>query len=98
MKPRSALFKALDDCRFTAKQLSQASGVSEAQISRLRNGGEVSLENFEKLIDALPPDVYHRYWCNLAMQRMSDEQLYDLIIMAASQLKSDSSHKTLVLK
>jgi hypothetical protein len=42
--------------------------------------------------------VYHRYWCNLAMQRMSDDQLYDLIMMAASQLKSDSSPKALVLK
>jgi hypothetical protein len=58
----------------------------------------VSLENFEKLIDALPPDVYHSYWCNLAIQRMSDDQLYDLIIMAASQLKSDSPTKALVLK
>lgn len=94
MKIREALFKTLDTFKISGKQLSADSGVSESQISSFRRGNrELELKNFEKLLEALPPNAYHHFWAQLALDGMSDDRLYDLIMMAASQLKEKQPSK-----
>lgn len=88
MKIREALFKTLDTFKITGKKLSAASGVTESQISSFRRGNrELELKNFEKLVEALPPDAYHYFWSQVLLNRMSDDHLCELIMTAASQLK-----------
>jgi transcriptional regulator with XRE-family HTH domain len=88
MKIREALFKTLDTFKITGKQLSAVSGVTESQISSFRRGNrELELKNFEKLVEALPPDAYHYFWSQLVLNQMSDDNLCELIMTAASQLK-----------
>ena len=99
MKLRNALLATIDSFKITGKELSKMSGLTEAQISGFRTGKrEIDLKNFEKLVNSLPPDEYHHFWCQLAMDQMSKDHLYKLIMMAAAQLKSDVPSKTLVLK
>ena len=93
MKLREALIQTFDKYKITGKQLSEASGITEAQISRFKNGGELSLVNFEKVVTSLPGSAYHYFWCQLAVNRMDDEQLYQTIMMAATQLKEKQPSK-----
>lgn len=94
MRIREALFKTLDTFKITGKQLSADSGVSESQISSFRRGNrELELKNFEKLVEALPPNAYRHFWSQLVLDRMSDEHLYELIMMATSQLKEKQASK-----
>lgn len=93
MKLREALLQTFDKYKITGKQLSEISGITEAQISRFRNGAELSLVNFEKIVNSLPESAYHYFWCQLAMDKMNDEQLYQMIMMAASQLKEKQPSK-----
>jgi transcriptional regulator with XRE-family HTH domain len=58
MDLRKELFEAVERCGLTAKELSQRSGVSEAQISRFRSGGNIAFRNFQKLVDGLPPGAF----------------------------------------
>lgn len=94
MRIREALFKTLDTFKITGKQLSANSGVTESQISSFRRGNrELELKNFEKLVEALPPDAYNYFWSQLALGRMSEDHLYELIMMATSQLKEKQLSK-----
>jgi len=100
-KLREAFFSAVKESKLTGKELARLSGLSESQISEFRNGKrEITLENFEQAVNALPPDAFHRFWCQLAVSQMNQDQLCELITMAASQLKSNPAtpNKDLVLK
>lgn len=89
MELRSSLLTTIDKFKITGKELSQASGLTEAQISGFRNGKrEIELKNFEKLVSSLPPDAYHHFWCQLAQDAPGSEQCFSSQI-AGSSLKSD---------
>ncbi len=100
-KLKEAFFLAIKESKLTGKELARLSGLSESQLSEFRNGKrEITLENFEQAVNALPPDAYHRFWCQLAVSQMNPDQLCELITMAASQLRSNQTtpSKNLVLK
>lgn len=93
MELRDALFKAVDRAELTGKQLSEKSGVSEAQISRFRKGGDISFKNFQKLIDGLTRQAYHQFVCQLLIEQMNNQELADLIMVAVSQLSQSKENE-----
>jgi hypothetical protein len=98
-KLREAFFLAVKEAKITGKELARLSGLSESQLSEFRTGKrEITLTNFEQVVNSLPPDAYHRFWCQLAMGQMNQDQLCELITMAASQLRSNQATEHLVLK
>jgi transcriptional regulator with XRE-family HTH domain len=98
MRIREALFQTLDTFKISGKQLSADSGVTESQISSFRRGNrELDLKNFEKLVEALPPNAYHHFWTQLALKQLSDDHLCELIMMAATHLKDKQPGEVLVL-
>jgi transcriptional regulator with XRE-family HTH domain len=88
-KLREAFFLAVKESKLSGKKLAELSGLSESQLSEFRNGKrEITLGNFEQVVNSLPSDVYHRFCWQLTVTQMDQEQLCELIAMAASQLKS----------
>lgn len=88
MKLREALFATINQFKLTGRKLSQTTGLTETQISEFRGGKrDCELKNFEKLVEALPPEAYHHFWCQLAVDRMDNEQLYELIMIAVTRMK-----------
>ena len=88
-KLREAFFLAVKESKLSGKKLAELSGLSESQLSEFRNGKrEITLGNFEQVVNSLPPDAYHRFCWQLTLTQMDQEELCELIAMAASQLKS----------
>ncbi|HEY9670475.1 MAG TPA: helix-turn-helix transcriptional regulator [Waterburya sp.] len=88
-KLREAFFLAVKESKLSGKKLAELSGLSESQLSEFRNGKrEITLGNFEQVVNSLPPDVYHRFCCQLTVTQMDQEQLCELIAVAAFELKS----------
>ena len=83
---REALFKALLQGDMTASELSKISGVREAALSGFRNGKNLSSENLQKLIDALPAPIYLEFHLQLGEQKMSRSQIADCIAILAKKL------------
>lgn len=83
---REALFTALSQGDMTASELSQISGVREAAISGFRNGRNLSSENLQKLIDALPAPIYLEFNLLLSEQKISRSQLAECITVLARKL------------
>lgn len=93
-----ALFEALAVEDMTAKQLSQLSGCTEAQLSRFRNGGGIHTTVFQRIIDSLPNRVYSQFVLLLSGQEAekvyrSDSQIADQILDLALQLKRSRAKK-----
>ena len=64
-KPKSiagCFFETLKRGKLTAKDISKRSGVTEANISKFRKGGDVYTSTYEKLIDALPKELKKQYY------------------------------------
>ncbi len=97
MELREVLFKAAERSELTGKELSERSGVSEAQISRFRKGGDISFKNFQRLVDGLPPHAYHQFACQLLVQRMSNKELSELVIVAVSRMSKEDNEPERVL-
>jgi DNA-binding Xre family transcriptional regulator len=65
MKIRESLIQALDRFDVRSKTLADASGLSQSQLSHFRSGRKgLEIENLEKLIDVLEPEV-QLYFCSL---------------------------------
>ena len=90
MQLRNALFIAIDRCGLTAKELSEQSGVSQAQISRFRKGEDLTFSTYEKLIKGLPREAYHQFCALLMVEQMNNQELGDLIMTAVTQLQKKS--------
>ena len=64
-----ALKRVMFEYQISGKQLAQASGVREGQISDFRGAKRVpSLENFFKLLDSLPEEA-QEYYLNLLLNK-----------------------------
>ncbi len=83
---REALFTALSQGDMTASELSRISGVREAAISGFRNGRNLSSENLQKLIDALPGPIYLEFHLLLSERKMSRSQIAECIAVLARKL------------
>lgn len=83
---RQALFSALLRGDMAASELSKRSGVREAAISGFRNGRNLSSENLQKLIDALPAPIYLEFYLLLSERKMSRSQMAECIAVLAKKL------------
>jgi transcriptional regulator with XRE-family HTH domain len=100
---KNAFFAAIDEVPgYRAKQLAEAAGVTDATLSFMRNQGrDVRISTFQRLLDAMPTDVYLRFYQNLGLG-LADEALTDAdtppdrIISALLQLCDDESLMGLV--
>ena len=81
-----ALFEALDQDGMTAKELSKLAGVTEAQISRFRKGGDLYSSAVQRLIDALPTSIYNRFLSLLSNKEEVREQSQSSEIKIAEQI------------
>lgn len=89
MELRAALLTTINKFKITGKELSQASGLTEAQVSGFRTGKrEIELKNFEKLVSSLPSDAYHHFWCQIGQDAPGSEQCFSPQITGSS-LKPD---------
>lgn len=64
---KDALFTAIDETvGYKATQLAEAAGVTHATLSAMRHHGrDVRISTFQRLLDAMPADVYLRYYRHL---------------------------------
>ena len=91
-----ALFEALAWGGMTAKELSQTAGVTEAQISRFRKGGDIYSSVVQRLIDGLPDRIYNKFLLVLdgyQAPKNTDVQIADQILDLAYQLKKNRATK-----
>ena len=103
VRVKDAFFAAIDEALgYKATQLAEAAGVTDATLSFMRNQGrDVRISTFQRLLDAMPTDVYLRFYQNLGMG-LADEALTnadtppDRIISALFQLCDDESLMGLV--
>lgn len=103
VRVKDAFFAAIDEAPgYKATQLAEAAGVTDATLSFMRNQGrDVRISTFQRLLDAMPTDVYLRFYQNLGMG-LADEALTDAdtppdrIISALLQLCDDESLMGLV--
>jgi len=84
---KDALFKAMDKCGLTAKELSERSGVTQAQISRFRKGEDLAFLTFQRLVAGLPREAYHQFTTTLVVEQMDSQELGNLIMSAVTQLQ-----------
>lgn len=94
MQLRNALFTAIDRYGLTAKELSEKSGVSQAQISRFRKGEDLTFSTYERLVKGLPREAYHQFCALLMVEQMNNQELGDLIMTAVTQLQKKSVELT----
>lgn len=85
------MFKTIDRCELTAKELSERAGVSQAQISRFRKGEDLAFSTFQRLVDGLPREAYHQFCTLLMVDQMNNQELADLIMLAVTQLQQKSA-------
>jgi transcriptional regulator with XRE-family HTH domain len=72
-----ALKRVMFEFEISGKQLAQASGVHEGQISDFRGAKRVpSLENFFKLLDSLPIEA-QKYYIDLLLETKSEFKATD---------------------
>jgi transcriptional regulator with XRE-family HTH domain len=100
---KDALFAALDETSgYKATQLAEAAGVTDAALSSMKNQGrDVRISTFQRLLDAMPTDVYLRFYKALGTGLIHDaltkgETSPDTIILALLQLCDDQSLLALV--
>lgn len=83
-------FKILKSSRITAKEISQKSGITEANISKFRKGGDILLSSYQKLIDALPAELRKQYYL-LILQGETPEKSDKLLgLEIADRLESSA--------
>ena len=71
-------FRVLRLGKITAREISQKSGVTEANISKFRKGGDIYTSSYEKLLDALPEKLKKQYYLLLTegeSPQISDTEL-----------------------
>lgn len=95
-KPKNiadCFFEILKRGKLTAKDISKRSGVTEANISKFRKGGDVYTSTYEKLINALPKELKKQYYLLLSEEKqpiISENDLIeaaDIIESTAYQLR-----------
>ncbi len=103
VRVKDAFFAAIDEAPgYKATQLAEAAGVTDATLSFMRNQGrDVRISTFQRLLDAMPTDVYLRFYKNLgdglAHDALTDEESSPhKIISALLQLCDDESLMGLV--
>lgn len=71
---RDAFFAAIDEAPgYKATQLAEAAGVTDATLSFMKNQGrDVRISTFQRLLDAMPIDVYLRFYKNLGPDLVRD--------------------------
>ncbi len=87
---REALFQALAQAEISAKELSERAQVTPAQVSRFKNGKDISSSTLQRLIDALPPKAYNHFYSLIAPQK-SEQEIAEQLFELASQLKQNGS-------
>lgn len=103
LRIKDAFFAAIDEADgYKATQLAEAAGVTDATLSFMRNQGrDVRISTFQRLLDAMPTDVYLRFYRNLGAG-LADNALTDpdtppdRIISALLQLCTDQQLMALV--
>ncbi len=73
-----------------AKDLSQISGVSEVRISNFRNNKNINASTLQRLIDALPSEIYDCYLTLLSGKKLpvkSEIEIARNLHLLAHQLK-----------
>lgn len=100
---RDAFFAAIDEAPgYKATQLAEAAGVTDATLSFMRHQGrDVRISTFQRLLDAMPTDVYLRFYKHLGrgldQVTLSDEDTPPHhIISALLPFCDDQSLMTLV--
>lgn len=87
---RKALFTALEAGGMLSKDLSKASGISEVRISNFKNNKNINFDTLQRLIEALPPEIYDSYLLLLSGKKLpvkSDERIAQELLAIAHQLK-----------
>jgi hypothetical protein len=100
---KDAFFAAIDEAPgYRATQLAEAAGVTDATLSFMRHQGrDVRISTFQRLLDAMPTDVYLRFYKHLG-DELDQAALSDAdtpphqIISALLQLCDDQSLLALV--
>ncbi|WP_008310672.1 helix-turn-helix domain-containing protein [Leptolyngbya sp. PCC 6406] len=95
---KDAVFAAIDEAEgYRATQLAEAAGVTDATLSSMRHQGrDIRMSTLQRLLDAMPTDVYLRFYQNLgaglAHEALTDQEASpDKIISALLQLCDDQS-------
>lgn len=91
-----AFFEALAWGGMTAKELSEIAGVTQAQISRFRKGGDIYSSVVQRLIDGLPDRIYQKFLSLLdekekEIPRNADTEIINKILDLAYDLKNSRS-------
>lgn len=89
MNLREIYFEAIAQTGVSAKEISRRSSVHETQISRFRKGGDISFENFQKLVAGLPPRAFAKFHSLLNPSGRSNEEIAEQMILLAEQFKSN---------
>jgi transcriptional regulator with XRE-family HTH domain len=103
VRVKDAVFAAIDEAEgYKATQLAEAAGVTDATLSSMRHQGrDVRMSTLQRLLDAMPTDVYLRFYRSLGDGLVSDvlgdeETAPDRIISALFRLCDDQRLMALV--
>lgn len=95
----SCFFEVLKRGKLTAKEISKRSGITEANISKFKKGGDIYSSSYERLVKALPEELRKQYYYLLLEDKSpkkGDNQLKlevaDLIESSAYQLRQNRTH------
>jgi len=100
MRFHQAFDETLKECGITAKWLAQQAGLTPNSISEFRRGKKtLGVENFEKLLYALPKEVQEHFQKKIfissingegdirtTIESMSNEELSQLVMMIGQRL------------
>ena len=98
-KPKSitsCFFEILKRGKITAKEISKRSGVTEANISKFRKGGDIYSSSYERLVEALPKELKRQYYLLLSEEESPiiseyklKSEVADIIESTAYQLRQN---------
>ena len=89
-KPKSiasCFFEILKRGKMTAKEISKRSGVTEANISKFRKGGDIYSSTYERLVEALPKELKRQYYLLLSEDKSPIISEYELKLKAADDIE-----------
>jgi len=87
MKLNEALDRTIEHFGIKAKDLAAAAGMDGAVLSRFRNGRDMNISGFEKLLDALNDEEYQYLLSQLVLERKTQEDVSQLLLIIADKIE-----------
>lgn len=84
----TCFFEILKRGKITAKEISKRSGVTEANISKFRKGGDIYSSSYERLVEALPKELKKQYYLLLSEDKSPIISEYELKLQVADTIEN----------